>query len=98
MLQEHSERWQSQLDVVRDELMSDVNDGLRQSIYCAFLKDSELGANMLLSFAREQGLTLDASPEQVIQAVTAMNDDEIDIEMTPDMLASVSGGKGSCTA
>ena len=92
ILQEHSEGWQEQLDVDRDQLMSDDNDGLRQSIYCAFLEDAELGANMIIDFAREKELELDAGTEDVVQAMNAMDDEGIDIEMTPEMLASVSGG------
>ena len=81
-------RWQEQLDAVRNELISDDNYDLRQSIYCAFLEDAERGANMIINFAREKGLKIDAGVEDVVQAMNKMSDD---IEMTPEMLASVSG-------
>ena len=97
MLQEHSEGWQEQLDAVRDELNSDDNHDLRQSIYCAFLENAERGANMIINFAREKGLKIDASPEDVVKAMNALDDDDIDVEMTAEMLASVSGGiAGKC--
>ena len=83
---------QEQLDAVRDQLMNDDYDDLRQSIYCAFLEDAERGANMIIAFAREKGLKLDASSEDVVQAMNALDDDDIDVEMTPEMLANVSGG------
>ena len=81
-----------QLDAVRDQLMSDDHAVLRQSIYRAFLEDAERGANMIIAFAKEKGLQLDASTEDVIQAMNAMDDQDIDIEMTVGMLAATSGG------
>ena len=75
--------------------MSDNNAELMQSIYCAFLEDAERGANMIITFAREKGLKLDASSEDVVKAMNALDDDDIDVEMTTEMLASVSGGIGS---
>ena len=83
---------QEQFDAVRNQLMSDDNDHLRQSIYGAFLKEPERGANMIINFAREKGLKLDASTEDVVQAVNTMDSEDIDIELTPEMLANVSGG------
>ena len=50
---------QEQLDAVRDQLMNDDYDDLRQSIYCAFLEDAERGANMIIAFAREKGLKIE---------------------------------------
>ena len=46
---------------------------------------------MIIAFAREKGLKLDAGTEDVVQAMNKMSDD-IDVELTPEMLASVSGG------
>ena len=87
---------QEQLDAVRDQLMSDNYDDLRQSIYCAFLEDAERGANMIIAFAKEKGLKFDAKVEDVVQAMNTMDDEDIDIEMTPEMLASVSGSIFKC--
>ena len=83
---------QEQLDAVRDQLMNDDYDDLRQSIYCAFLEDAERGANMIIAFAREKGLKLDAGTEDVVQAMNTLDDEDIDIEMTPEMLVYVSDG------
>ena len=88
---------QEQLDAIRDQLMSDDNADLRQSIYCTFLKDAERGANMIIVFARDKGLELDASAEDVVQAMNTMDDEDMDIEMTPEMLANVSGAVGTKT-
>ena len=82
-----------QLDAVRDQLMSDDNADLRQSIYKAFLEDTERGANMIIAFATDKGLKLDAAPSEVVNYMDNLDDDDIDIEMTPEMLTSVSGGK-----
>ena len=87
---------QEQLDAVRDQLMNDDYDDLRQSIYCAFLEDAERGANMIITFAREKGLKLDVGTEDVVQAMNTLDDEDIDIEMTPEMLASVSGAQSKC--
>ena len=76
--------------------MNGDNDDLRQSIYCAFLEDAERGANMIIAFAREKGLKLDAGTEDVVQAMNALDDDDIDVEMTTEMLANVSGGQTKC--
>ena len=92
-MQEHIEGWQEQFDAVKDQLMNDDYYDLRQSIYCAFLEDAERGANMIIDFAREKELKLDAGTEDVVQAMNTMDDEGIDIEMTPEMLASVSGGR-----
>ena len=83
---------QEQFDAVRNQLMSDDNDHLRQSIYGAFLEEPERGANMIINFAREKGLKLDASTEDVVQAINTMDSEDIDIELTPEMLTNVSGG------
>ena len=62
------------------------------------MEDAERGANMIITFAREKGLKLDASSEDVVQAMNALDNDDIDVEMTTEMLANVSGGIGSkCT-
>ena len=44
-------------------------------------------------YAAEKGLKLDESPEEVIEYIGTLNDEDIDIKMTQEMLATVSGGK-----
>ena len=49
---------------------------------------------MIVAFAAEKGVTL--STEDVVTQLNSMDDDEIDIEMTPEMLSSVAGGESKC--
>ena len=82
-----------QLDAVKDQLLFEDNSDLRQSVFSAYLEEPERGANMIIAFATDKGLKLDTSPSEVIDYLEKLDDEEIDIEMTPEMLASVSGGK-----
>ena len=81
-----------QLSAVRDHLINDSNNDLRQSIRKALVEDPELGANMIIDFAREKGIELEATPGQVIDQINAIQEDDFDIELTQEMLSSVSGG------
>ena len=71
------------------------NSNLKQSVVSAYLEEPERGANMIIAFATDKGLKLDATPSEVVEYMDTLDDDELDIEMTPEMLASVSGGKAS---
>ena len=82
-----------QLDAVKDQLLSEDNSDLRQSVFSAYLEEPERGANMIIAFAIDKGLKLDTSPSEVIDYLEKLDGEDIDIEMTPEMLASVSGGK-----
>ena len=84
-----------QLDAVKDQLLSEDNSDFRQSVFSAYLEEPERGANMIIAFATDKGLKLDATPSEVVEYMDTLDDDELDIEMTPEMLASVSGGKAS---
>ena len=81
-----------QLDAVKDQLLSEENSDLRQKVLSAYLEEPERGANMIIAFATDKGLKLDTTPSEVVDYLDSL-DDDIDIEMTPEMLASVSGGK-----
>ena len=88
-----------ELKAVSDHLTKEGNDDLKQSIYGAFLEDPERGAEMIIAFAREKEVQLDASPEDVLKAIQHIgeqisDDDLADIELTPEQLAVVSGGAG----
>ena len=87
-----------QLDAVKDQLLSEDNSDLRQKVFSAYLEEPERGANMIIAFATDKGLKLDAAPSEVVDYLEKLDGEEIDIEMTPEMLASVSGGKGSCNS
>ena len=75
-------------------LNADEHHDLRTSIYAAFLEDEQRGANMIVAFAAEKNITL--AVEDVVSQLNALDDEEIDIEMTPEMLTSVSGAAKSC--
>ena len=82
-----------QLDAVKEQLLSEENKALRQSVFSAYLEEPERGANMIIAFATDKGLKLDATSTEVVDYLDNLDDDDIDIEMTPEMLTSVSGGK-----
>ena len=45
-----------QLDAVKDQLLSEDNSDLRQSVFSAYLEEPERGANMIIAFATDKGL------------------------------------------
>ena len=83
-----------QLDAVRDQLLTEQDNDLRKTFLHAFLEDAEKGAGMIINYATEKGLKLDESPKEVIEYIGNIDSEDIDFEMTPEMLACVSGGKG----
>ena len=85
-----------QIKTIREMLSADEYQDLRTCIYAAFLADEKRGANMIVAFAAEKGVTL--STEDVVTQLNSMDDDEIDIEMTPEMLSSVVGGESKDAA
>ena len=82
-----------QLDAVRDQLLAEQDNDLRQNFLNAFLEDAEKGAAMIINYAAEKGLKFDESTKEVIEYIGTLDGEDIDIEMTPEMLATVSGGK-----
>ena len=85
-----------QLDTVKDQLMSDDNADLRQKVFSAYLEDPERGANMIIDFATDKGFNLDATSTEVVDYLDNLDDDDMDIEMTPEMLAILAGGRKRC--
>ena len=83
----NSSKVQHILDVLQEEQFSD----LRQEIAQLFLQDEKRGAQMIVEFAA--GLGEDVLLPDVIDAVNDLDDDDWDIELTPDMLMAISGGK-----
>ena len=84
-----------QIKAVQEMLNADEHQDLRTSIYAAFLEDEQRGANMIVAFAAERDITL--AVDDVVTALNALDDEEIDIEMTPEMLSNVAGaGKCEC--
>ena len=80
-----------QLHAVRDQLLAEQDNDLRQAFLNTFLEDAEKGAGMIANYAAEKGLKLDESPKEVIEYIG--NIDNEDIELTPEILAAVSGGR-----
>ena len=82
------------LDAVRDRLMSDDNAEILEKISSVWLEDPEQGAEMIISFASDKGLKLDATADEVVDHLEKL-DEDLDIELTPEMLANVAGGRRS---
>ena len=84
-----------QLDAVKDQLLSEDNAELRQSVFSSYLEEPERGANMIIACATDKGHKLDASPSEIVDYLGNLDDDDIDVEMTPEMLTSISDVKGT---
>ena len=59
----------------------------------AYLKDQKRGAELIIAFGAKQGITL--NQEQVIAFIDDVDEDEWDMELPPQMLTSVAGGKAT---
>ena len=81
----------SKIDPIVEELQKDENLDLYSSICAAYLEDEQRGATMIVSFASERGTELGV--DEVVDYINEMDDDDWDIELTPEMLTSVAGGK-----
>lgn len=77
-----------------EQLNLDENEELRTEIMKTYLDDETAGANMIVKFASEKGITVTAA-DVVDYMETA--DDEFDVELPLELLTSVAGGK-SCRA
>ena len=84
---------QEQLDAIKEQLMSEDNADVKQKVFGAYLEEPERGANMIIAFAKDKGLKLESTAIEVVDYIDNLGDDDIDIEMTPEMLTSISGGK-----
>ena len=52
-----------------------------------YLEDQKLGADLIIALGAKQGITLNR--EQVIAFLDEMDEEELDIELPPEMLISV---------
>lgn len=59
-----------------------------------YLEDQKLGADLIIAFGAKQGITL--NQEQVIAFLDEMDEEELDIELPPEMLISVTAE--NCTS
>ena len=66
-------------------------DDLKHSVFKTFLADPEKSANMIISFAHEKDLVFTATPDEVVNYMSGMIDDD-DFELTPEMLSMIAGG------
>ena len=82
----------SQVKTVIDQLLTDKHEDLRNSVMAAYLEDTSRGADLIIAFGAKQGITL--TQEGVVTFIDEIDEDEIDIEIPPELLTSVSGGKG----
>ena len=74
-----------------EELQKDENSDLYSSICAAYLENEQRGATMIVSFASGCGIELGI--DEVIDYIDEMDDDDWNIELTPEMLTSIAGGK-----
>ena len=79
------------IKLIVEELQKDENSDLYCSICAAYLENEQRGATMVVSFASGRGIELGI--DEVIDYIDEMDDDDWDIELTPEMLTSVAGGK-----
>ena len=77
-----------------EQLNLDENVELRTEILKTYLEDETAGANMIVKFASEKGVTITA--DDVVEYMET-SDDEFDVEIPMELLTSVAGGK-SCVA
>ena len=79
------------LKVISDQLNEDEHAALRSEIFQLYLKDAPAGAGMIVEFAKQQGVTVGI--DAVMEFIEAMDDDEMDVELTTENLAIVAGGQ-----
>ena len=79
-----------------EQLNLDENEQLRTEILTTYLEDETAGANMIVKFASDKGVTITA--DDVVNYMET-SDDEFDVEIPMELLTSISGGKeqgGAC--
>ena len=79
----------SQVKTVIDQLLTDEHEDLRNRVMASYLEDASRGADLIIAFGAKQDITL--NQEEVIAFID--DKDEWDIQLTPEMLTSVAGGK-----
>ena len=82
------------LKVISDQLNEDEHAALRSEIFQLYLEDAPAGAGMIVEFAKQRGVTVGL--DAVMDYIEAMDDDEMDVELTTENLASVAGGEMKC--
>ena len=82
------------LKAISDQLNEDEHAALRSEIFQLYLKDAPAGAGMIVEFAKQRGVTVGI--DAVMDYIEAMEDDEMDVELTTENLAIVAGGENKC--
>ena len=82
------------LKAISDQLNEDEHAALRSEIFQLYLKDAPAGAGMIVEFAKQRGVTVGI--DVVMDYIEAMEDDEMDVELTTENLAIVAGGENKC--
>ena len=82
------------LKAISDQLNEDEHAALRSEIFQLYLKDAPAGAGMIVEFAKQRGVSVGL--DAVMDYIEAMDDDEMDVELTTENLASISGGEDKC--
>ena len=78
------------LKAISDQLNEDEHAALRSEIFQLYLKDAPAGAGMIVEFAKQRGMTVGV--DVLMDYIEAIEDDEMDMELTTENLASVAGG------
>ena len=81
----------AELKAISDQLNEDEHAALRSEIFQLYLKDAPAGAGMIVEFAKQRGVTVGV--DTVMDYIESMDDDEMDVELTTENLASVAGGQ-----
>ena len=81
----------TQVKTVIDQLLTDEHEDLRKSVMAAYLEDDKRGADLIIAFGAKQGITL--NQEEVIASINSMDTEAIDIELPPELLTNIAGGK-----
>ena len=76
-----------------EQLNLDENEQLRTEILTTYLDDETAGANMIVKFASEKGLTI--TTDKVVEYMETA-DDEFDVEIPMSLLTTVAGGQKRC--
>ena len=66
-------------------------EDLKHSVFKTFLADPENAAHMIISFAQDNNLVFEKTPDEVVKYMSGMIDDD-DFELTPEMLSMIAGG------
>ena len=79
-----------QLDAVKEQILSEENSDLRKIFFKASLEDAEKCCQYNYHLRGREGLQLDESPDDVIDYIGNIDREDIDVELTPEMLSTVS--------